>query len=58
MELAAQGEHTGRSPGNNGMDGQKVFMARRRETSSDSIVVARTSYFLWCGSQGPKILGG
>lgn len=55
---SAQGEHTGRSPEDNGMDGQKVSMASRGETSSDSVVVARMSYFLWHGSQGLKMLGG
>lgn len=47
---SVQGQLTRTSLGDNGMDGQKVFMARIGERSFESIMVSSTSHFLWCGS--------
>lgn len=46
MGGVSSGKLTGTSLGDNGMDGQKVFMARIGERSFESIMVARTSHFL------------
>ena len=50
-----QGWHTGTSQGDKGMD---AFMARRGETSSEGIMVARMSHFQRRGSQGPDNVRG
>lgn len=44
------GVSSGTALGDNGMDGEKVFMARTGERSFESIMVSRMSHFLWCGS--------